>query len=361
MLQVRQRDAFILLLIFLSVMGADAQAKSAQVANRYLYTLNCNATLEKFDTLSRKKISTSDLTKHSKLIPTHGNQANSVVDGCATDGASYQAKAGTLYTISPTTGSIESGAIRHYRVLSFRLSDLTPAGVINLPGKYDADDGPNLITDLSGQTGVMAHNSYSRIVAGRLISASMPSMPSELPGSHSPSDHNTLYELDLSTYHSSDPQLAGRTDRLAYQPFERSGDTVLIQIPLSKQGWVWVVADAAARSLTPLNLPFHSTDTSVHLAPGGKIILAQEASYGPGRISQTKGSLALIDANTGDVIKTWTDPALDHNYILTITPHGEMVYYGRVPMTFASIDLHSSGTPAVRCHPDSPYFFYADR
>lgn len=366
MLLLWQRVASCILLIALVAMrgmcGAAQSKTLTEKSPRYLYILDCVATLEKFDLLSRKRLSTVNLAKHSTLIPTHGDQANSVVDGCSTYGAAYQAKTAMLYTVSPTTGSIEEGAVRHFRILAFRLSDLKPAAVINLPGKYDYDDSPTLTTDRSGQIGVIAHNHYSRIEHGRLIPASMPSMPSDLPGSRPPSGDHTLYELALSAYHSTDAQLTGRTDKIAYQAFERSGDTVLIKVPLFKQGWVWVVADAATYHLTHLNLPFHSTDDSVHLAPGGKVILAQEASYSPGRVSMTKGRLALIDAGTGAVIRTWTDPALDRNNILTVTPQGEMVIFSDEPTTLTPIDIHPSGEPVIDLrNSPGPYFFYTDR
>ena len=135
----------ILLLVFVPVcgMGTIAQAKAvSRTATRYLYILNCDAILQKFDTVSRKQVSMTSLAKHSSLIPTHGGQANSVVDGCSTSGAAYQAKTALLYTVSPSTGSIEPGAIRHFRILSFHLPDLTPAAVINLPGKYNDGDSP---------------------------------------------------------------------------------------------------------------------------------------------------------------------------------------------------------------------------
>lgn len=363
MLRLRQRvfRIFLLSLVGTSSDYGNAQTKAlTEASTRYLYILNCDATLQKFDTLSRKQIFTSNLAKYSRFIPTHGSQANSVVDGCSTFGVAYQAKTAMLYTVAPTTGSMEPGAVRHYRILSFRVSDLKPAIVINLPGKYDADDSPTLTTDRSGQIGVITHNRYSRIAQGRLVPADW---PSDLPGSHPPTSDDTFYELDLSTYHSSDAQLTGHTDRLAYQPLERSGNAVLIKVPLSKQAWGWVLADAATRRLMHLNLPFHSTDNSVHLIPGGQVVLEQEASYSPAGASFTKGNLALIDVGTGAVIKTWTDPALDRKYILTITPQGEMVYYGGGSTVFVPLGVHpSSGEPVMKLGaPFAPSFFYADR
>jgi hypothetical protein len=361
MLWFKRRKTFKVLLVALVASGmyGNAQVKT-EVGNRYLYTLNCDATLEKFDTLSRTKVSTSDLAKHSRLIPTHGDQANSVVDGCATDGAAYQAKNAMLYTISPTTGSIEPGAIRHYRILSFHLPDLKPGTVISLPGKYDDDESPTLISERSGEVGIITHGHYNRIANGHLIPAKMPSLPSELPGSRLPKSDDTFYELNLSTYHSNDASLTKGMDKLSYKAFERSGDFVLIRTILPRQGQTWIVADTASRNLTSLSLPFNTTDSSVHLAPGGKFVLVQEASYSPARVPLTKDRLALIDATTGSVMRSWTDPALNRKYILTVTPSGEMVYFGGGATIFSSLNIHPSGDPTVKCGPESPFYFYAD-
>ena len=62
----------ILLLVFVPVcgMGTIAQAKAvSRTATRYLYILNCDAILQKFDTVSRKQVSMTSLAKHSSLIP----------------------------------------------------------------------------------------------------------------------------------------------------------------------------------------------------------------------------------------------------------------------------------------------------
>lgn len=210
-------------------MGTIAQAKAvSRTATRYLYILNCDAILQKFDTVSRKQVSMTSLAKHSSLIPTHGGQANSVVDGCSTSGAAYQAKTALLYTVSPSTGSIEPGAIRHFRILSFHLPDLTPAAVINLPGKYNDGDSPILKTDRSAQIGVMGYDGYRRIVQGRLVLADTPSDPLE----SYPSTSNALPpSIDLSSYHATGEGLENGPGMLDYTPVERSGDTVLLQSP----------------------------------------------------------------------------------------------------------------------------------
>jgi len=336
----------------------NAQTKtSGETINRYLYTLNCQATLEKFDTLSRTSISEVDLTKRSTIGSAHDDEINSV-EGCFNYGVAYQRETATFYTVAPTKGSIRRN-VRRFYIFAFHIPDLQAAAPIDLPGKYDLWDFPMLTTERSGQIGIIAHNRYSHISHKRLIPAGM---PTDLPGSSPPTAH-TSYELDLSAYHSTDAELTASTNKLAYQPLERSGDTELIQVPLSKQGWVSVIADAEVRRLTRLNLPFHSVDDSVHLAPGGKVILAQEASYSPAGALITKGRLALVDTGTGAIIKTWTDSALDRKYILAITPHGEMVYYGGGSTIFAPLDVHPSGEPVInlRRRSHGPYFFYADR
>lgn len=122
------------------------------------------------------------------------------------------------------------------------------------------------------------------------------------------------------------------------------------------------MADTATHRLTRLKLPFQTTNDSVHLGPGGKAVLAQEARSSPGRVSLTTGRLALFDVVTGTVTRTWTDPALAHRFILTITPPGDVVSFYGESTVLTPMDIHSSLEPVVKLsNSDGPYFFYADR
>jgi hypothetical protein len=338
--------------------GMEQTKASGATSNRYLYTLNCQAILEKFDTISRTSISTVDLTKRSTIGSAHNDEVNSV-EGCLNYGAAYQAETSVFYTVAPTKGSIGRNA-RGFYIFAFHIPDLQAPAPIGLPGKYDLWDFPMLMTERLGQIGLIAHNRYDHVSHGDLVSASR---PIDLPGSRLPTANDVFYELDLSAYHFTDAELAGPTNKLAYQPLERSGDTELIKVPSPKQGWAWIIVDVSGHRLIRLNLPFHGMDRSVHLSPGGHVVLAQEASYSPAGAPMTKGRLALIDAGTGDVIKTWTDPALDRKYILTVTPKGQMVYYGGGSTIFVPLDGSYSGEPVIdiRQRALGPYFFYADR
>jgi len=138
---------------------------------------------------------------------------------------------------------------------------------------------------------------------------------------------------------------------------------VLVASPVAGQGWSFAIAEAAAKRVVHLNLPFRSTERNVHLAPGGKVVLAQESNSGsvPG-LSVTTGRLALLDSLTGAVTKMWTDPNLAGKSILALTPTGQLIAYRGESTTFTSIGLHLSNEPVINLDDSlGPWFFYASR
>lgn len=356
--QGKSKVILVAMMVTSGIYGSGQKKDLAKASPRYLYILNCGATLQKFDTFSRHQISSSNLAKHSKLIPTHGDQANSVVDGCATYGVAYQSETSMLYTVVPTTGSVEEGGFRHYRILSFHLPDLTPSGVIELPGKYNEGDIPILKTDGSAEVGIIDHDGHRRILHGRLVAANTTSDPMD----GYPSTSNALRpEVNLSSYHSTNVGSASNNKAPAYTPVLRSGDTVLLQFLPADEGWLWAVANTATHRLTRLDLPFQTTNNSVYLIPGGNATLAQEAHLDSGA-PVTTGHLALIDTATGAVTKTWTDPALAGKFILTITPQGNLVSFYGESTTLVPIGIHPSGEPVLNLRNTlGPYYFYANR
>lgn len=361
MLRLRRSKSRAILAAVMMMGSIDGHAQKKGLTGatpRYLYILNCGAILQKFDILARHQLSTSNLAKYSKLIPTHGDQANSVVDGCATYGAAYQADTSTLYTVVPTTGSIEEGAFRHYRILSFRLPSLAPADVIELPGKYSEGEIPILKTDRSAQVGVIEHDGYRRILHGHLVPANTISDPMD----SYPSTSSALPpEVNLSSYRSANEASATNNSVPAYTPVLRSGDIVLLQFLPADRGWLWAAANTRIHRLTRLDLPFQTTNNSVYLIPGGDAAVAQEAHLNSG-VPVTTGRLALIDTGTGTITKTWTDPAFAGKFILTITPQGDVVSFYGESTTLVPIGIHPSGEPVLNLRNTlGPYYFYANR
>jgi hypothetical protein len=99
------------------------------------------------------------------------------------------------------------------------------------------------------------------------------------------------------------------------------------------------------------------------LAPGGKILLVQEATYGSVEgSSATKGRLALLDVATGTVRRGWAEPNIIGGFVLTITPRGQMVYFRGDTTRLMPLGLNFPSERVITLgYSPGPAFFYADR
>ena len=218
------RSAKCLSLVAVCLSAGVASSASAAEA-RYLYVLDCSARVQKLDMTTGRTTASTALAQRSTLVPTHGDAANSVPDGCATYGAAYSAKAHLLYTVAPLTGSFH-GTPRRYRVLTFRLPGLHAGPVIELQDAFSDDEAPVL----EGDAGAIALSGAGRTwrLVGRhfiAVSAALRALPDSRP----PTRTDPFHQLDPSRYRMADDGLSARRDNVAYTPLERAGAVVLVQ------------------------------------------------------------------------------------------------------------------------------------
>jgi hypothetical protein len=321
----------------LLVCGLGMHAQAPAVSFRYLYILNCSAHLQVFDMTTRERKKEVDLGRLSRRVPMHGDAASSVVDGCSTYGMAYEPSTSLLYTISPSTGSVRDG-MRRFRLLSFHVPGLQPAASVDLPQALEDGDVPVVFKNASGQIAIRVHDHVSHVAGGKLVAGT------------------TDNGHDLFGYQ-------GLVSVQDAHELERSGSAVLIESTLHNGGPMFLVANSAMKHLVRLDLSFLTTASNIHLAPGGKAVLAQEASAGsiPGS-SNAKDRVALIDTGSGAVIEAWTNPSLAGAQILTITPEGEIVFIRGESTGFIATHHKFSASPVeVLKESLGPAFFFADK
>ena len=276
------RSARCLSLVAVCLSAGVASSASAAEA-RYLYVLDCSARVQKLDMTTGRTTASTALAQRSTLVPTHGDAANSVPDGCATYGAAYSAKAHLLYTVAPLTGSFH-GTPRRYRVLTFRLPGLHAGPVIDLQEAYGDEDAPQLAQDAGVITvsggGRTRRTDGDHFVAGAGRGARIAGQPSS-------EWHRPVSSLSGSGRYRRAGCERGR--RRVHPAGARGRRRAGAVHPEGDAAYATV--NAGARTFTPLAIPFRTVDERVHLAPDGKAVVVQEARPGavPG-LAATHGS-----------------------------------------------------------------------
>lgn len=162
-----------------------------------------------------------------------------------------------------------------------------------------------------------------------------------------PSEQSVI--VDLTGYDGAD----GIT---ATENIESSGSSILARLVAPAQsGPAFGVADTRRRTLTALRQLPPTTDTLVHLAPGGAFVLV-ETGTGEGVAARRTGRLTLFDAATGLPVRAYTAPRIMGFKFAAITPAGRALY--RKGESYVSIDLRQRfAATAVERKPAAPAAF----
>lgn len=284
-------------------------ASSAPATGRYLYVLNCEAQLDKLDTVTGRKVTSYDLAKRTPLVP----KIVGSLDGCLAYQVRYDAATALFYTVVPKQVQSKADGTKDYRVLAFTVPLIRFAK--QLPGGKDLAEPP-LLDDL---------------VRGPVVRP----------------DSTRLAKLDVST-------LAAENRQTQNQVLESSGDSFLLRLfTADPQELVLAVADTRAKRLTRLQAVPATTALKVHLAPGGGYVLVEESGT---------DRLAIFDAKTGLKVKEVTGAGVGAQYFLAIAPNGKAVYHSGDMFRFVNLGLR---LPSVPVWPSTgmevPGVFFADR
>jgi len=327
---------------------------------QFLYILDCGAILHKFDVLAEKLISNTDLSQKTRLIPTHGDVTGSTIDGCAANGAAYFLQDATFTTLALTTASMDENGKQRYCLLQFHLPDLRPVRSVPVPGSYES--APKLEMSSTGTVKVITSASTFSLTDDKLTTGREEDK-TFISGSRTVLG-GPMLDVDVAGYDLSRLNLNSQPTHLVYVPLERSGNSVLIQFIRQGQGFAYAVVDTVAKQITELNPGFNSTADNFHLAPGGQEVLVQESLYPRGmQVAQTTDKLAIIDAKTGAVLRTWNSIVAAHaSAVITITPAGAAIFFSDDRYHFVRTGSKFPDQPIYPLDDKRPSsYFYADR
>lgn len=291
---------------------------------RYVYVVTCGGRVDKLDSIEARKTQSVDLAKaegNEHLIPA----VQGVLDGCLSYQALYDGKASAFYTIAPVQAEPKADGTKDYRILEFSVPALRL--VKSFPAGSNQQEPPHL----------------------RLIGADRE--PRAVPAA----EWSPRTDVDLSDYgpeHSKSPN----------QILEASGGSALLRMfTANPSELALAVADARKKTLTRLRSLPSTVAPDAHLAPGGQYVLVEETTEGEKPVKT--GKLTLFDATTGTVLQELSNPAVKHQYYLTIAPAGKAIYHSGEEYSF--IALSKTVEPAQVTRPAAtsadPGVFIADR
>jgi hypothetical protein len=251
-----------------------------------------------------------------ELLPA-GNQA---IDGCLAYHPVFDSADGTVYLVAPTAPGAKADGTRDYRILGFSVPDMKL--VKTLPAPSNQSEAP-----------------YLELAPDR--------SPRAVPAT----EWRAVTALSLTDF-------APNHEALPNQIIESSGDRMLLRIfAESPTELRLAVADAKAKTIVRLKSPPPATVPRAHLSPGGDIVLIEISEAG--KVTEKTGKLALIDANTGTLLREMAgDHVRDQNF-LAIAPNGKAVYYKGESYSF--VDLGRTFGSQEVSHPldaDRPAVFF---
>ena len=273
----------------LALLATACTPKQAPVSERFLYVVDCEARVDKLDTVDGKKLATIALAERSPLVP-KVQSAQSGLDGCIAESVLPDATGKQVSVIVPTTTRVNSEGKRDFQWLTFALPEWT--FVSAKPAGTALEQPPFLQRDASGA-----------LVVKRAEERSLPT------------------ELDLREYKNA-------TTVLANTIIESSGDVSLLRVFTAvKSRLVLGLANQRTRALTLLVDVPTTTVTNVHLAPGGDYVLVEvtEPTDGKSAPIRRTGALRLYDSQ-GKSVADVMDEGSRNAAFLALTPNGSAVY-----------------------------------
>lgn len=140
---------------------------------------------------------------------------------------------------------------------------------------------------------------------------------------------------------------------------ETSGDAVLLRVFDPDQVTLtFAVADSKRKTLVRLQGLVPTLAGFAHLAPGGSAVYVEEAT-GTIKASVKDGKAFLYDAATGRRSREIEDPRIPSLYFLSITPMGQVVYFGNERYSTVNLRLRFSTDVVRTSHSKAPAYFVA--
>jgi hypothetical protein len=269
--------------------GAACQHGRPATPDRFLYQLSCDAKLERFDTATRQRTGTYDLTKASgsaALVPT----VVGPLEVCLTNQTVFDPRASVFYTLVPLQARPRDDGTMAYRVLGFSIPAvaLVTQVAAGSPG-LAFQRPPHLALDPMGGVRVVGASDWP------------PRMTEDL----------SLFAIDH--------------DPAPNRILEMSGHRALLSLTGAPGGPVFAVADEASRTLVRLQGPVSTTNDNVHLTPGGTHVLVEETVTAGSRATKT-GRVRLYDGATGVVTQSFVAPQTEKMSFRGISPGGKVLY-----------------------------------
>ncbi|MGI4831108.1 MAG: hypothetical protein ACRYFU_23395 [Janthinobacterium lividum] len=311
----------LLLLLFLNLWCERATAQTQEP--RFLYILDCGPDLQKWDTKQGRLLKEVSLDKRTKLIPTHGDAAGSTVDGCAASGVTYSPTQHALFVLSPTSGSVDSNDKQSYRVLGFKLPEVSYFSAVRIPGSYE--DTPQLDLSPAGAPEVCRSLRCLAIVEQRTVPLAASGIPAILGAMPLPSGGG-FFQLNLHGFQTVGFGSEPAPRALVLVPLEASGSVVLVEIVRPGKTFAFGVVDTQRKTAVLLAPGFETTNDSVHLAPGGGVVLAEESIFNRGvQVPHTTGRFSLLKTQDGSTLGARNQSAPSEGSFVTITASGSLV------------------------------------
>lgn len=343
-------------LLLLAACCAGQTPSAAAKPGASLYILNCAAQLQRVDLGSGRAAAPITLAMPSLPKGKVHNDADAAVDGCATYGAVADGE--VLYTLAPVPGT-ETEDGRHFRLLGFALPTLRQTSSLDLDrvfpdGLFREGAEPILRAGAGGAMLLSGHGKLMRWSGGGFVPGGED--PTILPGSSVDADGKAM--LNPGVYALAGLQDPGRP--VPYDTLESSGTQVLIRLVFSN-GFEYGVADTQNKRLVRLQVPFGTTEQGVHLAPGGRTVVAQQGSYGKiAGVTYPGAKLAVLDAASGRLLRVAQPAGLKAQYTLTVTPTGRLLTYANqktMLLGIGPVAVEPRASVQSFTHPGGPWFF----
>ena len=301
------RRALLLSLVASVAVFVTACAQGPAVwSGRFLYVVDCDASVDRLDTVQRQRTATFTLPERSVLVP-KVLSARAGLDGCIEESVLPDAPGKQVSVIVPATARANSEGKRDFQWLTFTLPEWTFVGV--KPAGKGLEQPPFLQRDANGV-----------LVVQRADERRAPA------------------ELDLREYKNA-------TTVVANSIIESSGDTSLVRVFTSdKSRFVLALANQRTRTLTQLAELPTTTVTNVHLAPGGDHILVEVTKPQDGKSSEIRrtGALRLYDANGAVFAEAVDEGGRDFSFV-AFTPQGDVIYRDEQGGTYRFVQIGPRG------------------
>jgi hypothetical protein len=298
-----------------------ACAHAPPLAGRYLYEVTCDAQVERFDTVERKKTGEYNLATRpgvQGLIP----RSVGVLEVCLAGDTVFDPAASAFHTVVPTRPEQSAAGTLSYRVLSFSVPGLALTG--QAPAGHELTYPPAL-----------------ELTAARLRIV--------------PPDEPWVTDVDLSKFA---PDRRALPNRI----LESSGGRTLLNLS-EKNSSVFAVADRSAQKLVRLENPPNTNHNGVHLSPGGMSVLVEELKGADPGAPRT-GRLVVHDARTGRIVKELFEPRILDLFYRGIAPTGVAFYQTMEHVEFVDLGMTFPAEAVVvarRADRVGTAIFFADR